>query len=271
MLQSGYYSPGSYSGGYIGSGVGGQAPFSPTSISGLQLWLDASDSSTIIQSGGNVSQWNDKSGNSYNASQSTGANQPAYITAGQNGLNLLRFTTTGQSLTINSALTSSSVYTAFVVWLSRNNTNSGLQAGFYIAPALLFNASGLGSYNWLAYRISGADDSQYSIYNNYHISAIAQSDTSDFNMYTDANSPTASSGASQYSSLTKSIIGTDEYNQTFIGDICEIIYYPKLLTGTQIAQVQAYLQAKWIASPPAFGTNFSNSANSSFIPLLFQF
>jgi hypothetical protein len=41
--------------------------FVPTSIAGCQLWLDATDASTLILSGVNVNQWNDKSGNSRNA------------------------------------------------------------------------------------------------------------------------------------------------------------------------------------------------------------
>ena len=50
------------------------AIFSPTSIPNLQLWLDASDTSSISKNSSNqVSQWNDKSGNGRNVSQS-GAN-----------------------------------------------------------------------------------------------------------------------------------------------------------------------------------------------------
>lgn len=39
----------------------------PTTVSGCRLWLDASDRSTISLSGTSVTQWNDKSGNSNNA------------------------------------------------------------------------------------------------------------------------------------------------------------------------------------------------------------
>jgi hypothetical protein len=37
--------------------------FRPTSITGCALWLDAADSATVLGSGANVSNWNDKSGN----------------------------------------------------------------------------------------------------------------------------------------------------------------------------------------------------------------
>ena len=41
--------------------------FSPSEISGMKLWLDAADSSTISHSSNAVSQWNDKSGNGRHA------------------------------------------------------------------------------------------------------------------------------------------------------------------------------------------------------------
>lgn len=56
------------------------------------LWLDAADASTITESGGAVSQWDDKSGNSRNATQSTAGNRPVYQLSAQNGLNAVRFT-----------------------------------------------------------------------------------------------------------------------------------------------------------------------------------
>jgi hypothetical protein len=74
----------------IGVNFGGRVPFSPLDLSPA-LWLDAADTSTITESSGSVSQWNDKSGNAYHVSQATGANQPTYVTAGQNGLNVIAF------------------------------------------------------------------------------------------------------------------------------------------------------------------------------------
>jgi len=57
--------------------------FSPTSISGCGLWLDASDTTTITQTSGNISQWRDKSTNALTA---TGNNNPTLVTNVQNGL-----------------------------------------------------------------------------------------------------------------------------------------------------------------------------------------
>jgi hypothetical protein len=55
------------------------------------LWLDAADASTITESGGAVSQWNDKSGNGRNARQATAGNRPTYTSAVLNGKNVVSF------------------------------------------------------------------------------------------------------------------------------------------------------------------------------------
>lgn len=65
--------------------------FTPKRISGLYLWLDGADSSSVTLNGGNVSQWRDLSGGGRHFSQSTSGAQPAYTTAGQNGKNCLTF------------------------------------------------------------------------------------------------------------------------------------------------------------------------------------
>jgi len=84
--------------------------WTPAQIS-TDLWLDASDTSTIILNGNTVSQWNDKSGNGRNVSQSTIANQPIYNSTGFNGLPTLESTT------------------ATARWLATNGNQSGFSGG----------------------------------------------------------------------------------------------------------------------------------------------
>lgn len=69
--------------GNIVAGVLG-APVSVPPVSGYKLWLDGKDSAVFsFSSGSVVSEWRDKSGNAYNFSQGTVANQP---TRGSDGL-----------------------------------------------------------------------------------------------------------------------------------------------------------------------------------------
>ena len=68
---------------------GGLVPdpaWSPTSLTGLKLWLDAADSSTIT--GNPVTAWADKSGNNISLTSTTG---PASGTRNLNGKNVLDF------------------------------------------------------------------------------------------------------------------------------------------------------------------------------------
>jgi hypothetical protein len=53
------------------------------------VWLDASDIRTVILSGSNVTQWNDKSGNERN--MTVGGNAPAIANNSLNGLNTILF------------------------------------------------------------------------------------------------------------------------------------------------------------------------------------
>lgn len=66
--------------------------FSPLNLSPA-LWLDAADASTVTSSGSplTVSEIRDKSGNGYDFTQATSANQPEYVSAGLNGKDVLRF------------------------------------------------------------------------------------------------------------------------------------------------------------------------------------
>ena len=79
------------SGGYHPLGGAATPAFTPASVEGLVLWLDASDESTITDAEGAVSQWNDKSGEANHATQGSSARMPATGAATFNSLNAMRF------------------------------------------------------------------------------------------------------------------------------------------------------------------------------------
>jgi hypothetical protein len=66
------------------------ALWTPSQIT-TELWLDANDGATIIESGGSVSEWRDKSGNGYNYIQNTLANRPLTGSRTINALNSIDF------------------------------------------------------------------------------------------------------------------------------------------------------------------------------------
>jgi len=80
-------------------GVAPLVAWTPAQIT-TSLWLDAADASTITESGGAVSQWDDKSGANRNVTQASGANQPMTGTTSLNGLNALDFDGTDDFLSL---------------------------------------------------------------------------------------------------------------------------------------------------------------------------
>ncbi len=70
------------------------APFTPASISGLRVWLDATDASTINAGspadGDPIATWTDKSSNAFSFAQGTGGLRPTYKTAIVNGKSIAR-------------------------------------------------------------------------------------------------------------------------------------------------------------------------------------
>jgi hypothetical protein len=67
--------------------------FDPTILPNCAIWLDGSDSSKIITSGSNVTQWSDKSGNNRHATRTSGQNSPTYTA----GTNYIQFTANSTS------------------------------------------------------------------------------------------------------------------------------------------------------------------------------
>ena len=73
----------------VDTGVDATEPFSPASVSGLVLWLDAEKGVTGTTA---VSAWADQSGNGNNAAQASTPLQPTYRSAAVNGLPAIHFT-----------------------------------------------------------------------------------------------------------------------------------------------------------------------------------
>jgi hypothetical protein len=115
-------------------------PWTPAQLTTALLWLDASDSSTITQSGGTVSQWNDKSGNGNNMTQTTPANQPIYQPTGNStGGAALSFNGTTQFINGNIVSpTQLRNFTSLNVFMVLQSTIAGAPEANSIQPFGLF-------------------------------------------------------------------------------------------------------------------------------------
>lgn len=110
-------------------------PWIPTYLgANLLLWLDASDSNSIILNGSNVSQWNDKSGNRNHVLQNVAGNQPTYNVSGLNNRPALDFT--GDLMITNTNPFGSTINDAFVAVVHKIDS---------IQQGTLFSLTGSGS------------------------------------------------------------------------------------------------------------------------------
>ena len=76
--------------------------FAPDKIAGANLWLDAADTATVVDTHGDadVDRWTDKSGQGNDAYQNAGSAQPAIAAGAMNGLTAIGFDGTGDVLAI---------------------------------------------------------------------------------------------------------------------------------------------------------------------------
>jgi hypothetical protein len=173
----------------------------PETISGLQLWLDASDASTLfnattggslVAADGGVARWEDKSGNGRHATQSTSGNRPLRKTAIQGGKDVLRFDGSNDLLSIpNSATTFKFLHnansTVFAVFKSGTTANPGhsghlvfgtisagtsSQTGAYLATVDSDPSTANDMVDWFVARGQSGTWPVYSANNNYFASNV---------------------------------------------------------------------------------------------------
>ena len=220
--------------------------WNPSMIS-TALWLDAADASTITESGGAVSQWDDKSGNDRNATQGTSGSRPAIVLAGQNGLSIFRFDGSDDWLDAAYAMPIHNIG-VFVAW--KLNTGTGLNnktvlgmrpvadGRFYISSeshwkgAATINVTD--NTDWRVSYLSGSSTQILA-----SINGGAVSTASDANTATTAN---VIIGAGSFSPGSSSPSGTTPHANCDLGEIIMVTGTPSTDTRQRI---EGYLAHKW--------------------------
>lgn len=227
-----------------------------------QLWLDASDSSTVVSSAGAVSQWNDKSGNGYNLTQSTGSAKPITGDTTVNGRNVLRFaggdwmrSTGSTNLNVGNVTvftvfgeTASTDFAGIIAALDNSSNDYTSLNAFSVStaqnPAIYrFERNGNSQYGFVA----GSKPSTFGIYSTQaYSSGLMQS------WY---NGNTASSGTitGTFGIASAGFLvgarwlngGVSTSGRSLIGSIAEIIIYPRTLNTPEMSSVHNYLKNKW--------------------------
>ena len=222
---------------------GSSLAFQPTNLTGLSLMIDASDTSTITESGGSVSQVDDLSGTYNNITQGTGANQASTGAATINSLNTLSFSSAG---IVNYALANpidyTNGYTSFIVSLPQDNaTNKHYFGGSSSSFSHRLEATEKPQIvsTGAAVRLTGTN--ALSLVNPSILVAHTHPATGSA-LYTSG----AANGSNTSTTIYANPITTIGASSTsFYGDIGEMLIYERVLTTTEINQVGNYLADKW--------------------------
>lgn len=209
--------------------------FSPKSIEGCVLWLDASDEATITEVVG-VSNWADKSGNGNDATQTDDtAYQPSYSAGG--------IVFDGVNDQLNTALTQLSTATVFSVinpdvkGVSSNNT--------YLGAASAYNAGGL----WTTCETFATEDDNNNVYYTSQVSPGLDYDTiqyaHDFNTHVfwhTVNGGTTQSLPYCIGSRNTTYTGsTDRFEGTYYA----LLIFDRVLSAQEYKQIIGYLVQKY--------------------------
>jgi hypothetical protein len=235
---------------YKSSGPGDSTLYNPLAIPGCFLWLDAADTASIVLSGSNVTQWNDKSNSGYNFTQATTASQPTY-SAMSNGKNAINFATS--KYMTNSSVAFRTNYSIFAVGYSSSTGYGRLLHGYPTFDYALFFGSGSGVTQFATFVGSSVAPWNAETTNSpaTSIASLCLMEVTNNNTstglisYVNGTAQTAKNGTTvAFTGLTLGVQGNTN-GQPWNGYIAEILIYNSVLTTTQRQQVEGYLASKW--------------------------
>lgn len=240
----------------------GKRGFSPASIAGLDLWLDASDNSTVLDAtdtaasdGEAVKTWQDKSGNDRHVVQDTAARQPVRLAAEINGLDALDFD--GEDWMIGGDwLTQTAAKSIFIV-AKTDTTGSFANGGLFQVSDAQGTGRGIlitaevavrcNTYTWISTSTTTSNQAA--------VVSVTQSGSGNvhdiFSMWLDGASVTRTSGTNGAiaDAAGNVIIGKNDDNDSasseLDGKLCEIIVYDSELSAADREAVENYLGEKW--------------------------
>lgn len=225
--------------------------FTPRSISDLALWLDASNESTVTRSSGQVTAWQDKSGNGNDLTQGTSSNQPLFQENWFNGRPTVLFDGTDDNLTLGSQLIATGdQWDAFVVL---DNLNAGADDDYILSQWLstagnrtifLFHReSGLEAFNGS----TGAQPSGSTtlVSNKPYIFGSSYDGTNLAVHINGQQDASISAGAMTLSDIPLYLWSSSQSTRFWNGNVSEVIFFKKKLSGAEKGQIIQYLRNKW--------------------------
>jgi hypothetical protein len=235
------------------SSILGNFFFLPSQISGLSLWLDAADTTTVSVSGSTVTAWRDKSSLAYTGTSSAGRNF-TYVSNILNRLNCIQ-TATGQTLTISNFVLGPTM-SVFLLYFPINQStaspfieqgpNANSSAGFYMysggLQSFFINNGGAGTF---------IDAGNVTVSNTWQMLEAINKDPNASNtmsFYTNGTVRASGGNTTTNSTTTATLFinGRNNTNTVSIASyIAEIIIYNVAVSNSQRQQIEGYLAWKW--------------------------
>lgn len=233
-----------------------KAAFSPASIGGLQLWLDASDASTLFQNsngttaasadGDPVGYWADKSGNSNHTIQADGTKKPLLKLNVQNTRNGVRPDGVNDFLKSTTGGADGS-YTLFCVNIKRSGGRHMMVVS--TGQELTGRRRCLWHYDNSRIAFNGLSRDFSSTFSwDTGVTNIAQIKNNLSTVTITKNNLTSQQGSVTLVAHTATDIFIGCNNGTtenWNGDLCEIIYYNTIVSDDNISSISNYLNSKW--------------------------
>lgn len=238
--------------------------FTPASISGLGAWYDATDASSFtFSTGADVSQWNDKSGNGNNLTQSTGTLQPLRVASGINSMAAVQFRDDGTAKMVAAVHSASLTWTTAVHSFVVMRRVADLAASEHVVG--LYAASGTerewrllilsddvlqmtASTNGMAGGLVSVNNATaLSLSTNYILEGTANTVTQLVGSSVNNATPATASGFTAHvnSNAPFNVGARNGASDPYAGYVGEIVFYTKSLTAGERTQVINYLSAKW--------------------------
>lgn len=234
----------------------------PTTISGLSLWLQADDETTVQLLNGGVTQIVDKSGTHQHAFQSNPRYRPKYTQA-INSKKAITFDPGKTALT--GAIDLAGPFTMFVVFRPAN-VNGGLSANGRVVsfnqdsntdthatgiiPCLIVDEETIGAF--VDDDTFGSEQAGPNLVYTYCVKRTATTITTRL-LYLNEDIADGPNTISTAGPLNYFALGAARHNYAFggfAGDIAEVIVYNRALTQEEENAVITYL-ARWNVAPPA--------------------
>ena len=225
--------------------------FLPTTIAGIQMWMDGADpaGTGVVPSNGSVlSTWTDKSGKSFSA---TGVNSPTVVTNAVNSKSVVSYNGSNYSFSTIAAGVFSTAMIIFFVY----KVNGAVTYTTPVTRGVFTNGSPIDQYNNTRFLGGNSYNGYTSAYS--HASAtstslftqiIQQSPSTTYNEYVNGSTTSSLSvtGFSASDTASYVYIGTrDNKGTTFNGYMCELIVYNQMIGLTAQQKIEGYLAWKW--------------------------